>query len=109
MGPQELDDAAGDFRRVAGVRTPAILGCLVHAGDEVEIDDVAANLVDGFRVHHVRWHEEDWSSINRGLEVHEPEEVPEEEVLDESLTLYEEPLLQPADAAVLGKDMAGLH
>src|ERR1700694_5954987 len=107
--PQELHDAAREVRRIARVRTPPIFRRRVHAGDEVELDDIASHLVHRFSVHDVRGHQEDRGAKGRGRQVHEPEEVPEEGVLDQPLLLDKESFLQPATAAVWVEDARGLH
>jgi len=109
MSLQELDDTACDLSRIAGVGTPAIFRPWVHAGHEVELDDVAVNLMNRLGMHDMRWHQENWGAEGRRRQVHEPEEVPEEEVVDQSLSLYGEAFLQPADPTVLVENMSGLH
>src|SRR5205807_1701362 len=97
LSSEELHDTVCDLSRIAGVGTPAIFRPWVHAGHEVELDDVAVNLVDRFGMHDLRWHQEDWSAEGRRRQVHEPEEVPEEEVVDQALSLHGESFLQAAD------------
>ena len=63
----------------------------------------------GFRVDHVRRHQEHRRAKGHRFEIHEPEEVEEEQVLNQPLLLHEEPLLEPADPAVLVEDVRGLY
>ena len=44
-----------------------------------------------------------------GGQVHEPEEIPEEKVLDQPLSLHEESFLQAANPAMRVEDAGGLH
>src|SRR5260370_40540039 len=61
-GAQELHHALRDLSRVTGVGTPTIFGRRIHAGLEVEVDQSAAQLMDGLLVHDRGWHEQDGSA-----------------------------------------------
>src|SRR6202035_3798067 len=99
MGSQELDHPPSDLRWIARPWPPAIPGCWVHAGDEVEMDEAAAELVDRLVVHDVRGHQEDRGAIGHRFQVQVAEEIEEEQVLDQPLGSNDKALLQPGSAA----------
>src|SRR6202043_3472845 len=98
MGSQELDHPTGDLRWIAGPWPPAIPGCWVHAGNKVEMDETAAELVDRLVMHDMRGHQEDRGAISHRSQARVPEEIEQEQALDRPLGSNDKPLLQPGRA-----------
>src|SRR6267143_6745274 len=54
LGSQELHDATRKLRRIAGIGVKAILRGRLHAGHEVEVDEISVNHVDRLCMDHMR-------------------------------------------------------
>lgn len=65
--------------------------------------------MDGLSVYDVRWHEEYGGSKGHRFEIHEPEEIPEEGVLDQPLRPDDEALLQAGSPGEAVEHVTGLH